>query len=207
MPQVTVMAAEDYSKLETLDSTSPIWDRFFTVAPLVLIGTQEENGKPDFAPKHMATPLGLENYFGFVCTPRHGTYGNVQRTCSFTVSYPRPSGLALASLTAAPRCDDDKPIVGVLDTFDATRVNGKFVRDAHLYLECELDRVVDGFGSYSLIAGRVVAAHVHHDALRSTDRDDAEVLLDSPQLAYLHPSRLAVIDKTDGFPFPAGMKR
>jgi flavin reductase (DIM6/NTAB) family NADH-FMN oxidoreductase RutF len=201
------MAQEDYANLETLDCDAPIWEQFFTVAPLVLIGSLEENGDVDFAPKHMAFPLGLENFFGFVCTPRHNTYGNVQRTGCFTVSYPRPSGLAVASLTAAPRCDDRKPVIDVLDTFEAKRIAGRFVRDAHLYLECELDRIVGGFGEYGLIAGRVVAAHVHHAALRSTDRDDAEVVLDSPHLAYLHPTRLAVIGKTDGFPFPAGMKR
>ena len=201
------MADDSYTQLESLDVSRPIWEQFFTVAPLVLVGTMEENGDPDFAPKHMAFPLGLENHFGFVCTPHHRTFGNVQRTECFTVSYPRPSDLTMTSLTAAPRCEDSKPIVGLLETFPARHIDGLFVEGAYLYLECELTQIVGGFGNYSLIAGRVVAAHVHLDALRGTDKDDAELLLDAPQLAYLFPGRLAVIDKTEGFPFPAGMNR
>ena len=73
--------------------------------------------------------------------------------------------------------------------------------------ECELERVVDGFGVNSLVTGRIVAAHVHQDALRSSDRDDAELLLDAPLLGYLYPGRCAVIDHTQAFPFPAGMQR
>lgn len=201
------MGDDSYTQLESLDVSQPIWDQFFTVAPLVLIGSTEETGKPDFAPKHMAFPIGLENYFGFVCTPRHRTYRNIERTRCFTVSYPRPSDVAITSLTAAPRCDDEKPIVGVLDTFEARKIDGLFVEHAYLYLECELMQFVEGFGSFSLIAGRVLAAYVHRDALRGTDRDDAEILLDAPQLAYLSPGRLAVIGRTEGFPFPIGMKR
>ena len=56
------------------------------------------------------------------------------------------------------------------------------------------------------IAGRIVAAHGERAALRSSDRDDAEILLQVPQLAYLHPGRFAVIDATQAFPFPAGMR-
>ena len=96
---------DPYAALEALDVASPIWDRFFTIAPLVLVGTVEEDGSADFAPKHMAFPLGWANYFGFVCTPRHNTYGNAKRTGAFTVTYPKPADLVMTSLTAAPRCD------------------------------------------------------------------------------------------------------
>ncbi len=41
----------------------PIWDRFFQVSPLVVIGTKEPDGSFDLAPKHMA--MGWENYFVF----------------------------------------------------------------------------------------------------------------------------------------------
>ena len=86
-------------ELVELDVGQPIWDRFFWVAPLVLIGTREPDGGHDLAPKHMVTPLGWQNYFGFVCTPRHGTYGNAQRTGVFTVTYPRPEQLVTVSYT------------------------------------------------------------------------------------------------------------
>ena len=86
--------------LVELDVSHPGWERFFWVAPLVLVGTREADGSHDLAPKHMAMPVGWENYFGFVCTPRHHTYLNIRRSGVFTISYPRPDQLVLASLPA-----------------------------------------------------------------------------------------------------------
>ena len=68
--------------LTSLDLSSPIWDGFFTVAPLVVIGTREPDGSDDLAPKHMVTALGWDNIFGFVCTESHGTYRGVATTTS-----------------------------------------------------------------------------------------------------------------------------
>ena len=59
-------------RIRTLEVDFPIWDRFFTVAPLVLVRTKEAEDY-DLAPKHMVTPLGWENDFAFVCTARHRT--------------------------------------------------------------------------------------------------------------------------------------
>ena len=200
------MSDDRYADLETLDLEYPVWDRCFTVAPLVLVGTIDHEGTPDLAPKHMAFPLGWDNYFGFVCAPSHGTFRNIERTRSFTVSYPRHTDVVATSLTAAPRWEDTKPIVGMLDTFPATEVEGVFVRNGYLFLECALERIIEGFGRNALIAGRIVAAYVDPAALRSSDRDDAEILLEVPLLAYLDPGRFAVIDATQAFPFPAGMR-
>jgi hypothetical protein len=58
-----------------------------------------------------------------------------------------------------------------------------------------------------LIIGRIVAAHVHEDSLRSEDRDDQDLIHTAPLLAYLHPNRFATIDTTRSFPLPAGMKK
>jgi len=198
---------KSHSGLVALDLRQPIWERFFTVAPLVLVGTTDADGAADLAPKHMAFPLGWDNYFAFVCAPSHSTYRNIERTGSFAVSYPRPADIVAASLTAAPRCEDAKPVVGLLDTFRAERADGVFIKNGYLYLECELVRIVDGFGRNALIAGKIVAAHADPVALRGIDRDDAELLLGAPQLAYLYPGRFAVIEQTQAFPFPAGMRR
>ena len=84
-----------------LDLSQSIWDNFFLVAPLVVIGTKEQLGGYDLAPKHMAMPLGWDNYFGFVCTPSHHTYQNICREKAFTVSFPHPEQIILASLSAA----------------------------------------------------------------------------------------------------------
>src|SRR3974377_2293776 len=93
--------------LVSLDPNRPIWERFFTVAPLVIIGSREESGAFDLAPKHMATPLGWQNYLRLGSPPRHRTYQNIQRQGAFTVTFPRPSQVVLTSLAAAPRDDDD----------------------------------------------------------------------------------------------------
>lgn len=197
-----------HGHLVTLETDVPVWDRFFTVAPLVVVGTREGDGRYDLAPKHMVTPMGWANYFGFVCTPRHRTYGNVQREGAFTVSYPRPTQVMLASLAAAPRCgDDSKPALTALPTLSATKVDGVLLEDGYLFLECELERIVDGFGENSLITGRIVAAHVHEDALRSADRDDNDLINGSALLAYLSPGRFAPIRESFSFPFPADFRR
>jgi flavin reductase (DIM6/NTAB) family NADH-FMN oxidoreductase RutF len=191
------MDNSDYEDLVSLEIDQPIWPRFFTVSPLVLIGTRDANRKYNLAPKHMAFPLGWENYFGFVCTPRHTTYENVKRAGSFTVTYPRPTQVVLTSLSAASRDDDDlKPSLLTLATFPARRVTGPFVKDGYVFLECVLDRIIDGFGENSLIAGQVIAAHVHQDALRLSERDDGNLILDAPLLSYLEPGRFTRIEQT-----------
>jgi flavin reductase (DIM6/NTAB) family NADH-FMN oxidoreductase RutF len=194
--------------LVSLEPSRPIWERFFTVAPLVIIGSRDEGGAFDLAPKHMATPLGWQNYFGFVCTPRHRTYQNIQRQGAFTVTFPRPSQVVLTSLAAAPRDDDDiKPALALLPTRPARTIDGVFLADGYLFLECSLDRIIDDFGENSLIAGRVLAAQVAEDALRLSEGEDADVLLAAPLMAYLAPGRYAVIRSGHAFPYPVGFMR
>jgi flavin reductase (DIM6/NTAB) family NADH-FMN oxidoreductase RutF len=196
------------SSLVTLPEDAPVWERTFTVNPLVLIGTKERDGDYDLAPKHMAMPMGWENYFGFVCTPRHRTYHNARREGVFTVSYPRPVQVVLASLAAAPReSDGSKLAVDVLPTFPASEIDGLFIEDAYLFLECVLDRISDDFGENSLIVGRIVAAHVREDYLRASERDEQDLIHSSPLLAYLSPGRYASVDESFSFPFPAGFMR
>jgi flavin reductase (DIM6/NTAB) family NADH-FMN oxidoreductase RutF len=202
------MDAPGAEPLIALATDQPIWDRFFTVAPLVLVGSRGPDGVHDLAPKHLALPLGWDNYFGFVCTPRHATYHNVRARRQFTVSFPRPSQVLLASLAAAPRCDDgSKPGLLALPTFPASRVDGVLVRDCYLYLECDLHQVVDGFGANSLIVGKVVAAAAREDALRRQDQDESDQLYHAPLLAYLSPGRLAEVRQTTAFPFPKDFTR
>jgi flavin reductase (DIM6/NTAB) family NADH-FMN oxidoreductase RutF len=191
-----------------LDITSSIWERFFTVFPLVVIGTRESDGSDDFAPKHLAMPMSWSNHFGFVCTPRHNTWQNIKRTRQFSVSYMRPSQTVLASLAASPRCDDgSKPITDSLPTFLAQKIDAPFVAEGYLFLECELQQMVDNLGENSLIIGQIIAARVAEDALRATDQDDADLLLNSPLLAYLYPGRFAEIRSSTQLPLPAGFKR
>ncbi len=204
------MEEKPLQKLKTLDLRQPIWDRFFWVSPLAVIGTVEPDGRIDFAPKHMVTPMGWQNYFGFVCTPRHATYVNAQREGAFTVSMPRPDQVVLASLCAAPRCggeDGEKLELASLRTRPARQIKGKFLAHSYLFLECELFKIVDGFGENSLITGEIVAARIAPDSLRTLERDGQDLIQASPLLAYLPPARFASIERTFSFPFPAGFKR
>jgi flavin reductase (DIM6/NTAB) family NADH-FMN oxidoreductase RutF len=191
-----------------LDTSSSIWESFFTVFPLVVIGTREADGSDDLAPKHLAMPMSWKNHFGFVCTPRHNTYQNIQRNRQFSVTYMRPSQTVLASLAATPRCEDgSKPITQALPTFAAKTINAAFVEDGYLFLECELQQIVDELGENSLIIGRIISARVAEDALRSSDQDDEDLVYSAPLLAYLHPGRFAEIASSNKLPFPAGFKR
>lgn len=195
----------------TLDVEQPIWDRFFMVAPLVLIGTRNPPGAEDrynLAPKHMASPMGWQNVYGFVCAPTHRTYQNIRRNGAFSVSFPGPDQVVTASLGAEPReHDDTKPSMPALPTTPASRIDALLVADSYLHLECDEAKIIDGFGDNSLIVGRIVAAQVHEDALRISDSEDAVLLRRMPLLAYVSPGRFARIEETFNFPFPEGYRR
>ncbi|MDJ0654726.1 MAG: flavin reductase [Xanthomonadales bacterium] len=201
------MTDHAYQDLVSLDIQEPIWERFFTVNPLVLVGTRDPGGEIDLAPKHMAFPMGWDNYFGFVCSPSHATAANIERTGEFTVSYPRPSQLLFTSLAASPRQGDGKPVLSVFQTFPAARVDGELLTDAYLHLECTHHATFEGFGRNILITGQIVAAHVAKDALRSSDRDDQQLVHNSPLVSYLHPGRFFSIADSNAFPFPKDMKK
>ena len=168
-----------------LDIGSSIWENFFSVFPLVIIGTREADGSDDLAPKHLAMPMSWSNHFGFVCTPRHNTLQNIKRTQQFSVTYMRPSHTVLAT----------------------QKIDAAFVADGYLFLECELQQMVDNLGDNSLIIGRIIAAQVAEDAFRTSDQDDADLLINTPLLAYLYPGRFAEISSSTQLPFPAGFKR
>ena len=196
------------AKVVELDTSVPVWEQFFTVAPLVLVGTRDEDGALDLAPKHMVTPMGWQNYFGFVCTPRHSTCGNVDRTGEFTVSFPKPSQVLFTSLAASPRAEGGKkPIVDYFRTFPATQIDGSFVDDCYLYFECRHFKTVGGFGENCLITGEIIRAWADDDFLRHSESDDQETIHASPLLAYLAPGRFAAIDRSNAFPFPESMKK
>lgn len=205
---MVVSESKTADRVVELDIAKPIWDRCFMVAPLVLVGTIDEDDSLDLAPKHMAFPMGWKNYFGFVCSPRHHTHTNIQRTGEFTVSYTTPSQVVYASLAATPRFSNgQKTVLQSFATFPAKAIKGEFIEDAYLFLECRHYKTIDGFGDNCLITGEVVAAYAHPDFLRSSELDDQELIHDAPLMAYLPPGRFATITRSNAFPFPANMKR
>lgn len=194
--------------LRPLDVSENLWDRIFTVAPLVIIGTVEGNSY-DLAPKHMATPLGFGNYFGFVCTPRHCTYRNIEKSGEFTVSFPKPDQVVETSLSATPRsgCSDKATdVLQNLSVLQATTVKAPVIAGAYLYLECELFKIIEGFDDYGLITGKIRAAHVDKDYLKVSEVDEREQLMKNPLLAYIAQGRYAKISETFNFPFPKDFK-
>ncbi|AKA34255.1 flavin reductase family protein [Flagellimonas lutaonensis] len=196
-------------RFTSLDLDLPLWDRIFTVAPLVVIGTKEDEGY-DLAPKHMAMPLGHGLYFGFVCTPRHGTYQNVKKNRAFTVSFPTPDQIVPTSLSASPRTEDiskSEGTVKALPLIKAATIDAPLLRGAYLYLECELYKVIDGFDDNSLVAGTIKAAHINKDYLRMSEKDERQQLHDHPLLAYIAHGRFAKIKDTHVFPFPKDFKK
>lgn len=200
--------AEKSERLVEIPVERPIWHRFFMVAPLVLVGTRDDDEKVDFAPKHMVTPMGWENYFGFVCASTHSTCRNIERTGVFTVSFPRPEQVLYASLAASPRQrDGDKPVLDHFETVPARSVDGDLIDGAYLYFECRHHKTVDGFGPNCLITGEIVAARADRDFLRSEQVDDQELVHASPLFAYLAPGRFATIERSTAFPFPVDMKK
>jgi len=195
------------AQLVELSTETPIWERFFTVAPLVLVATREGDGY-DVAPKHLAMPFGWANYFGFVCSPRHSTYRNLEEHPEFTVSFPGADLLLQASMAAGGRLDDgSKPSLSAVPLVPARKVDGVLVEGCVLYLECVLERLIDELGENSVIVGRVVGASAQAAALRGADVDDADLLHRLRPLVYLAPGRFAAVGETYSFPFPAGFRR
>ena len=193
--------------LEELELDATLWERVFTVAPLVLVGTREPGGGFDLAPKHLVAPM-WGPWFAFVCTPRHATYQNAVREEVFTVSWPRPDQVVLTSLAASPRCDEgDKAVLRALPTIPARAVDGVLLRDGYFFLECRTERVVGGFDENSLVVGRVVAARADRKSLRTSEREDAELIHEYPLLGYLHPGHFTTVERSQAFPFPRGFKR
>ena len=81
----------------------------------------------------------------------------------------------------------------------------RVVEGRALYLECELERIVDGFGPNSLIIGRVVAASAERESLReaSTATTVTSCIAAAGLLAYVAPGRFAVLCGTaSAFPYP-----
>ncbi len=209
MTNCFVMKNIKSDNLVKLNVTSSLWDHFFTVAPLIVVGSKEGDGY-DLAPKHMATPIGLSNYFGFVCTPKHSTYHNIKTNKEFSVSFPIPDHLVITALSASPRCDDiinAKPIVESLPTSKCSSIDALCLQNSYLRLECKLFKIIDGFEDYSIITGKILEAYVNRDYLKESDRDAQEQINENPLLAYLANGRFAKIHKTFNFPFPKGFKK
>ena len=86
-------------------------------------------------------------------------------------------------------------------------MDGVLVEGAYLWLECALERMLEGFGDNTLIIGRVVAASADERILRAPASDGRRPgARDAPLLAYLSPGRFASIEQSSPFPFHVAFK-
>lgn len=197
---------KDFISLNVKES---IWEHFYTVAPLVVIGTKEDPGF-DLAPKHMATPLGFSDYFGFVCTPRHNTYHNIQKHSRFSVSFVIPDQVLISSLAAMPRCavkDFPKEITNQIPTITSQDGEAIFLSDSYVMFDCSLHKIIDGFDDYSLITGKIQQAMVHKNYKIVSDEGHQKQIYDHPLLAYIAQGRFARIKETLSYPYPKDFQR
>ena len=204
------MSEQQNADMIELDVDQDVWNRCYTVHSLLIIGSKEEDGHYNFAPKHMAMPLGFSNHFGFMGTPRKKTYRNIQREKVFTVSYPTPDQLAVSSFTATQREEDDsKPVLDRIPTTPAQNIEGYFLEGSYFQLECELSETLGKFGEWEMIVGEIVAARVHKKMSRkiSDGVGEGQLIYNNPLLAYLHPNRFSIIKESNVFPFPKEFKR
>ncbi|MGB9375308.1 MAG: flavin reductase [Jiangellales bacterium] len=198
-------SAIEPSRYVPLSLQGAVWDDYYSVAPLVLIGTIEVDGSPDVAPKHLAMPLSRGPLFGFVCRPEHATYRNAVATSSFTVGYPSPAMVLQASLAAGPRdAEGGKPTLDMVSLSPARVVDGVVVDGCRVQLECRLERVIDDLDDSALIVGRVVAAHASEQALREAPDTAKDAPPNAPLLVYVHPGRVAAVHETKPFPYHRG---
>jgi len=203
------MEAISEQHITQLNVKQSLWDQVFTIAPLVVVGTKENKGY-DLAPKHMVSPIGFGPYFGFVCTPRHGTFRNIRETGEFTVSFPKPDQLVFTSLSASPRQESiskSDAIQETLPVVKALSMDAPLVDGSYLYLECRFYKLIEGFDDYAIITGEVVAAYADKEYARLSELDEQEQLQKNPLLAYVAPGRFARISQTYNFPFPKDFKR
>ena len=201
-----VISEQNITQLNVKQS---LWDQVFTIAPLVVVGTRENKGY-DLAPKHMVSPIGFGPYFGFVCTPRHGTFHNIRETGEFTVSFPKPDQLVFTSLSASPRQESiskSDTVLGTLPVVKALGMDAPLIEGSYLYLECRFYKLIEGFDDYAIITGEVLAAYADKEYARLSEQDEQEQLQHNPLLAYVAPGRFARIAQTFNFPFPKDFKR
>ena len=105
-------------------------------------------------------------------------------------------------MAAGPRIEDgSKPTLAALETVPASMVDGVLVSGAYLWLECALERMLEGFGDNTLIIGRVLAVSADERVVRSPETGDRDPIRDAPLLAYLSPGRFASVEQSSSFPF------
>ncbi len=67
----------------------------------------------------------------------------------------------------------------------APEMDAPFLKDSYLMLECRLERIIEGFGEFGLIAGKITHVYVDPESMRVSEADDGDMISDNPIMAYL----------------------
>jgi flavin reductase (DIM6/NTAB) family NADH-FMN oxidoreductase RutF len=178
------------------------------VKPLILVTTLGPKGLPNVAPKTQNMDVGRhEQYFAFVCTPRHHTYQNLKANQEFVVNYPGPELIERVSATAQLAEDCDEIALAGLTGTPSLVVKPPRIKECYLHLECRLVEIKDLEDS-SLILGRVVARSADKEVSfkRGKSKENMGLLSKRPLLAYIYPDHYTKINVAEEFIFPKNYK-
>lgn len=182
--------------------------RYFTIKPIILVTTLGGNGLPNVAPKTQCMSVGRhEEYFAFVCTPKHHTYQNAKANKEFVVNYPGPELIGKVSAASQFAENVDEVASSELTSIPSLVVKPPRIKECMVHLECKVVDIKDLDGD-SIILGKVVARSSNREISfkREMAEESINLLSKHPLLAYVYPNHYTRIDTAEKFIFPKNYK-
>jgi len=183
-------------------------DQYFTIKPIILVTTLRRSGLPNVAPKTQCMSVGRrEEYFAFVCTPKHHTYQNAKADKEFVVNYPGPNLIEKISATSQIAENIDEVALAGLTSIPSLVVKPPRIKECMVHLECKVMDIKD-LGDGSIILGKVVARSSNPEISfkRVMAEESLNLLSKHPLLAYVYPDHYTRIDTAEKFIFPKNYK-
>jgi len=180
----------------------------FSIKPIILVTTLGSNGLPNVAPKTQCTSIGRhEEYFAFVCTPRHHTYQNAKADGEFVVNYPGPELIERVSAASQFAENVDEVVLSGLTSIPSLVVKPPRIKECRVHLECEVADVKD-LDDGSIILGKVVSRSGDREISfkKGTAEENINLLSTHPLLTYVYPNHYASINTAEKFIFPKNYK-
>lgn len=181
---------------------------YFTVKPLILVTTVGPSGLPNVAPKTQNMNVGRnEEYFAFVCTPKHHTYQNVKAQGEFVVNYPGPDLIRNVSASSQLAENVDEIALAGLTAIPSLVVKPPRIKECFAHLECKLVEFKE-LDNVNIILGRVVARSASREVSFEREKAKANIrlLATHPLLAYVYPDHYTKINDAKEFVFPGNYK-
>jgi len=182
--------------------------RYFTVKPTILVTTLGPGNIPNVAPKTQCMDVGRrEEYFAFVCTPKHHTYQNAKANKEFVANYPSPELIQKVSATSQSAENVDEIALVGLTGIPSLVVKPPRIKECRVHLECKVVEIKD-LDVASIILGKVVARSASKEASfeRGKAKERINLLSNHPLLAYVYPDHYTTIGSATEFIFPKNYK-